>query len=64
MVADGKIYVRNGDGEVVILQAGRKKKLIRTNSLPDLFQGTPVFSHGVLYLATESRLYAIKETGR
>ena len=28
LVADGKVYVRNGDGEVLVLPAGREKKLL------------------------------------
>ena len=58
-VADGKVYVRNGDGDVVILAAGKKKKVLATNTLPGLYHGTVVASDGVLYVAGESQLYAI-----
>ncbi|MBI4564265.1 MAG: PQQ-binding-like beta-propeller repeat protein [Planctomycetes bacterium] len=60
LVADGKVYIRNSDGDVVVLQAGREKKVLATNSsLPGLSHGTVVAAGGVLYVAGESKLYAI-----
>lgn len=61
MVADGKIYVQTGDGEIVVLQAGREKKVLATNSLPGLGHGTPTPANGVLYVTGDSKLYAVKK---
>jgi outer membrane protein assembly factor BamB len=60
MVADGKIYVQTGDGEVVVLQEGRVLKVVATNSLPKLGHGTVVPANGVLFVTGESTLYALK----
>jgi outer membrane protein assembly factor BamB len=63
LVADGKVYVRDGDGEVVVLQAGREKKLLAKNGeLPGLEHGTVVAANGVLYIAGKNKLYAIAGT--
>jgi outer membrane protein assembly factor BamB len=62
LVADGKIYVRTGDGEVVVFAASKKYKVIaRNKDLPDLGQGTVVAANGVLYVAGNVRLYAIAQ---
>jgi outer membrane protein assembly factor BamB len=63
LVADGKVYVRDGDGEIVVLQAGREKKLLAKNGdLPGLEHGTVVAANGALYIAGKSKLYAIAGT--
>ena len=62
LVADGKIYVRTGDGEVVVFAASKKYKVIaRNKDLPDLGHGTVVAANGVLYTAGNARLYAIAQ---
>ncbi len=59
LVADGKVYLRNEDGEVIVFAAGREKKILATNGLPGLSHGTVTAARGTLYLAGESQLYAI-----
>ena len=59
LVADGKIYLRTGDGEVLVFQCGREMKLLAKNILPGLSQGSVVAAGGVLYVAGDSKLYAL-----
>jgi outer membrane protein assembly factor BamB len=59
MAADGKIYLRNEDGEVIVMKAGREKKLLATNKLPGLVHGTVTPANGKLYVAGGTKLYAI-----
>lgn len=60
LVADGKVYVQTGEGDVYVFQAGREAKLLAKNGgLPDMGHGTPVAANGVLYLAGQKALYAL-----
>lgn len=59
LVADGKVYVRNSDGELVTFKEGPEVKKLATSTLPGLGHGTVVISDGVLYLAGGTKLYAI-----
>jgi outer membrane protein assembly factor BamB len=62
LVADGKAYVRNGDGEVLVFQTGRGKKLLAKNAgLPGVENGSVVAANGVLYIAGRNKLYAVAE---
>lgn len=60
LVADGKVYVQTGEGDVYVFQAGREEKLLAKNGgLPEMGHGTPVAANGVLYLAGQKALYAL-----
>lgn len=67
-VADGKLYIRSADGEIVVLPTGREQKQVKKdklevlakNRVKGLGHGTVVFSGDVLYLASSDRLYAVK----
>ena len=58
-MADGKVFIGNEDGELVILKAGREKEEI---ALIDFFTPiycSPVVANDTLYLSTQTHLYAI-----
>jgi len=60
LVADGKVYVQTGEGDVVIFAAGREKKIVaKVSGLPDVAHGTVVAANGVLYVTGQRRLFAI-----
>ncbi|HVS65696.1 MAG TPA: PQQ-binding-like beta-propeller repeat protein [Thermoanaerobaculia bacterium] len=58
-VADGKVYLGDEDGDVVILEASKTKKLIAEINMGSAVYTTPVAHDGVLYIATRSELFAI-----
>jgi outer membrane protein assembly factor BamB len=58
---DGKLLMGNEDGDVVIFQAGREKKVINKINMGGSVYTTPVAANGVLYMTTRERLYAIQE---
>jgi len=64
VAADGKIYLSNEDGEILVIAAGREFKLISTNSMGELLMATPALSDGVMYVKTAASLFAIGKPAR
>jgi outer membrane protein assembly factor BamB len=60
LVADGKIYVGNENGQLTILATGKQKKLIGTVDLKDAINSTPITANGVLYVGTAMNLFALE----
>jgi len=59
VAADGKIYLSNEDGEMVVVEAGATFKQLATNSMGEMLMATPALSDGVLYVRGVSTLFAI-----
>jgi outer membrane protein assembly factor BamB len=59
VAADGKIYLSNEDGEMVVIAAGSSFKQLATNSMGELLMATPALSGGVMYVRTSASLFAI-----
>ena len=59
VAADGKIYLSNEDGEMLVVGAGPTFKHIATNSIGELLMATPALSDGVMYVRGASSLFAI-----
>ena len=62
MLADGKVYLGDEDGDVVVLQAGREKKVLAEMNMGSSVYSTPVPAGGVLYIANRNQLYALTAT--
>ncbi len=60
-VADGKVYLGDEDGDVVVLKAGKKKEVLSEVNMGNSVYSTPVAKDGVLYVMTRSKLWAIQE---
>ena len=61
MVADGKVYLGDEDGDVIVMQHGREKKILAENVMESSVYSTPITANGVMFLMTRSNLYAIQE---
>jgi outer membrane protein assembly factor BamB len=61
MIIDDKLYLGDEDGDVVILQAGKTKKVISEINMGSSVYSTPVPANGALYIANRNQLYALKE---
>lgn len=61
LVADGKIYVGSRGSDFWILKEGREINVLDSVILDSPIHATPVAANGVLYVATMSKLYAIKQ---
>ena len=59
VAADGKIYLSNEDGEILVVNAGPKFAHLTTNSMGELIMATPAISEGVMYVRSSSSLFAI-----
>jgi outer membrane protein assembly factor BamB len=59
VAADGKIYLSNEDGEMIVVKAGKKFEHIATNTMGELLMATPALSEGVLYVRAATHLFAI-----
>jgi outer membrane protein assembly factor BamB len=60
LVADDKIYLGNEDGEVTILDAGQRLKGTWMVEFTAPIYAGPVAANGVLYICTQSHLYAFE----
>lgn len=60
-VVDGKVYLGDEDGEVVVLQHGKELKKLATNDMQNSVYTTPVAANGVLYVNNRRTLFAIKQ---
>lgn len=59
IIIDGKIYLGDEDGDVVVLATGKEMKLIAEMNMGSSVYCTPVPANGVLYIANRNQLYAI-----
>lgn len=59
VAADGKIYLSNEDGEILVIAAGEKFAHLSTNSMGELLMATPALSEGVMYIRSSSGLFAV-----
>jgi outer membrane protein assembly factor BamB len=59
VAADGKIYLTNEDGEIIVVAAGPKFSHVATNTMGELLMATPALSDGVMYVRSASSLFAV-----
>lgn len=58
---DGTVMIGTEDGDVYVFKHGREKELIAKNEMERGVKSTPVACKGVLYIMTETNLYAIQK---
>ena len=58
LVADGKVYVGDEDGDLAVFEASKEKKLLSETNLGAPIYSTPVVANGVLYVASNTHLFA------
>jgi outer membrane protein assembly factor BamB len=61
MLVDGKLYLGDEDGDVVIMQEGKTKKVIAEINMGSSVYSSPVPAHGVLYISNRNQLIALSE---
>jgi outer membrane protein assembly factor BamB len=61
---DGKVYLGNDDKVMNVFAHGKEKKILAENEMDGTIRATPTAVDGVLFVATENKLYAIKSRGQ
>jgi len=64
LVADGKVYVGDEDGDLVVFEAGKEKKILSTTNLGAPIYSTPVVANGVLYVSSNTHLFAFQAAAK
>jgi outer membrane protein assembly factor BamB len=59
--ADGKVYLGDEDGDLVVLKQGKKLEVLHEVNMGSSVYTTPVAKDGVLYVTTRSKLFAFAE---
>lgn len=62
LAADGKVYVGSRRGDFYVFAADKEKRVLAEIDLGSPTASTPTAANGVLYVATLTRLFAVKET--
>jgi outer membrane protein assembly factor BamB len=60
-VADGKVYIGDEDGDIAVLRAGKTMELLHEVNMGAAVYTTPVAQDGVMYVASRTRLFALRE---
>ena len=59
VAADGKIYLSNEDGDMLVVAAGPTFTHLGTNPIGELLMATPALADGVMYVRSSASLLAI-----
>ena len=60
VVIDGKLYLGDEDGDVVVLEAAKTKKLIAESSLGSSVYSSAVPANGTIFFANRNQLWALE----
>jgi outer membrane protein assembly factor BamB len=58
---DGKIYIGDEDGDVVVMQAGKELKILSEVNMGSSVYSTPVPANGMLFITNRNMLFALAE---
>ena len=61
LVADGKVYLGDEDGDVVVLQEGKEKKLIAEMNMGSSVYATAVPANGALFIMNRNQLFSLAQ---
>ncbi len=61
LVVDGRVYLGDEDGDVVVIQEGKTLKILGEYNLGSSVYATPVAANGVMYISNRNQLIALAE---
>ena len=59
IVVDGKVYIGNEDGDVVVLEHSKEKKILAEMNMGSAVYATPVPANSTLFINNRNELYAL-----
>ena len=59
VIADGKLYLGDEDGDVVVLQPGKQKKILAQNHFGSSVYSVPSPANRALFIATRDQLFSL-----
>ena len=59
MIVDGRVYLGDEDGDIVVFQHGKEKKVLAEMNMGSAVYGTVAPAHGVLFTANRNELFAL-----
>jgi outer membrane protein assembly factor BamB len=59
LVVDGHVYLGDEDGDVVVLQAGKEKKVLAEMNMGSAVYATPVPANGALFMNNRNQLFKL-----
>jgi outer membrane protein assembly factor BamB len=62
LVADGKVYLGDEDGDFVVMVASKEKRILSETNLGAPIYSTPVAANGALYVTSNSHLFVFGNT--
>jgi outer membrane protein assembly factor BamB len=60
MVADGKLYLGDEDGDVVVMAEGKEKKVLSEPNMGSSIYSTVVAANGAIFIANRNQLWALQ----
>ncbi|HBN78483.1 MAG TPA: hypothetical protein DD473_22265 [Planctomycetaceae bacterium] len=60
MVVDGKVFLGDEDGDLVVLKEGKEEEVLAEILFDSSIYSTPTIANGKIYVADRSRLYCFK----
>ena len=64
LVGDGHVYIGTDGRHLWVFKTGKKAKLVAKSRLRAKLATTPVVANGVMFLASDKYLYALKKSGK
>ena len=61
LVADGKVYIGNEEGELTVLKHGKEMQKLGVMEFPAPLMAAPVAANGALYVTTMTHIYCFAE---
>jgi outer membrane protein assembly factor BamB len=63
IVAEGKVYLGDEDGDFVILAAAKEKRILSETNFGAPIYSTPVAANGALYIKSATHLFVVRDLG-